>query len=479
MRARVSLDFLTRNYEGAKTGRGIEGWTALSTDANAEIGIAAIKLRNRARDLVRNNAFASKAVSTLAGNIIGTGIKPRAKSDKSQNKEKNNKKEKVEKLWKTFVKECDADGRTDFYGLQTLIVRSIIESGEVLVVIKHTTKEDHTIPLSLNVMESDHLDLSHDKELTGNGGFIQQGIEFDKNGKRIAYWLFPKHPGSMLFSQQNSVRIPAKQVLHLFDRLRPGQMRGVSWFAPALIRMQDIDDYDTAERMRKKIETCFVAFVLNSPEGEYFGKTNKDETLKLREKFKPGMIEYLPPGVDVKFGQPSATSGYSEYMRVQLHAVAAAIGLTYELLTGDLSQVNYSSIRAGLLEFRRRIIQLQQQMLIPGLCRPVWNMFVETAQAIGELPPDEIKAEWTTPRFEAVDPLKDTQADTMSVRAGFMTQKEAIARQGYDPSDTLQEISETNTELDSLGIILDTDPRKTAKTGLFQIEKEEKDAVSK
>jgi lambda family phage portal protein len=152
-------------------------------------------------------------------------------------------------------------------------------------------------------------------------------------------------------------------------------------------------------------------------------------------------------------------------MRVQLHAVAAGVGLTYELLTGDLSQVNYSSIRAGLIEFRRRMEALQWQLLVPGLCRPVWQRFVTTAQAAGMLPAGMIDAEWTAPRFEAVDPLKDIQADVLAVRAGVMTLKEAIARQGYDPAQVLAEIAATNTELDAAGIVLDTDPRRATRTG--------------
>ena len=141
------------------------------------------------------------------------------------------------------------------------------------------------------------------------------------------------------------------------------------------------------------------------------------------------------------------------------------MGLTYELLTGDLSQVNYSSIRAGLIEFRRRIEALQWQLLIPGLCQPVWRRFVAVGQATGALPPGLIGAEWTAPRFEAVDPLKDVQADILAVRAGLMTLKEAIARQGYDPASVLTEIGLTNAELDRLGITLDTDPRKATRTG--------------
>lgn len=177
------------------------------------------------------------------------------------------------------------------------------------------------------------------------------------------------------------------------------------------------------------------------------------------------MIEYLEPGQEVSFASPAHAGGYAEYMRMQLHAVAAGLGLTYELLTGDLSQVNYSSIRAGLIEFRRRMEALQWQLLVPGLCRPVWRQFVAAAQAAGRLPPGEIEAEWTAPRFEAVDPLKDIQADILAVRAGVMTLKEAIARQGYEPAQVLAEIAAVNAELDSFGLVLDTDPRRSTRNG--------------
>jgi lambda family phage portal protein len=254
-------------------------------------------------------------------------------------------------------------------------------------------------------------------------------------------------------------------VLHLFDRLRPGQVRGVPWFAPVILKLRDLDEYDDAELVRKKIEACFAAFVTGADDEETLGAAASDAEGRRVESFEPGMIEYLAPGKDVKFATPSHAGGYAEYMRVQLHAIAAGVGLTYELLTGDLSQVNYSSIRAGLLEFRRRMEALQWQLLVPGLCRPVWQRFVATAQAIGALPAGTIEAEWTAPRFEAVDPLKDIQADILAVRAGLMTLKEAIARQGYDPAHVLAEIGATNAELDALGIVLDTDPRKATKTG--------------
>ncbi|MEO5376019.1 MAG: phage portal protein [Alphaproteobacteria bacterium] len=459
VRARVATDALTRRYEGAAVGRRTEGWVASGTDANAEVGPALSRLRDRARDLVRNNAYAAKAVTALATNLIGTGIIPRARADDPALAEA------ADVLWSRFVRECDAGGHTDFFGLQTLIARTMVESGECLVRLRRRqTGNDLVVPFQIQVLEPDHLDSGRDAELS-DGRYIRHGIEFDPLGAPAAYWLFPRHPGDCWFGGGTSVRVPAGDVLHVYDMLRPGQFRGVTWFAPALMKLRDLDDFDEAELVRKKIEACFCAFVFGGDTEETIADASTDDQGKRIERFRPGMITYLPPGRDVRFGQPSSSPGYAECARVQLHAVAAALGLTYELLTGDLSQVNYSSIRAGLLEFRRRIEQLQWNVLVPGLCRPVWRRFVDTAQAAGVLGPGEIDAEWTPPRFEAVDPLKDVQADILAVRAGFMTMKEAIARQGYDPAAVLAEIAATFAEIDRLGIVLDTDPRKSTRTG--------------
>jgi lambda family phage portal protein len=459
LRQRQALQLMQRSYEGAKAGRRTDGWVTAGTGANAEIGPASSRLRARSRDLVRNNPYAAKAVNALVSNLVGTGIVPRARAKRSAIAKA------ADQLWLQFAASCDAEGLTDFGGLQALIVRSLVESGEVLVRFRERRMEDGlAVPLQLQLLEPDHLDSAKTEELS-NGGYILQGIEFDALGRRRAYWLFPSHPGENRGRSLVSRPVPARQVLHLFERLRPGQGRGVSWFAPVILKLRDLDDYDDAELMRKKIEACFAAFVTGAQDEETLGKPSTGMSGDRVESFEPGMIEYLEPGKDVKFASPSANSDYADYMRMQLHAVAAGVGLTYELLTGDLSQVNYSSIRAGLIEFRRRMEALQWQLIVPGLCQPVWSRFVELAQAAGQLPEGEITSEWTAPRFEAVDPLKDIQADVLAVRAGVMTLKEAIARQGYDPAQVLAEIAATNAELDAAGITLDTDPRRSTKTG--------------
>ncbi|MEO5333981.1 MAG: phage portal protein [Magnetococcus sp. YQC-5] len=461
---RNALQTLRRGYEGAKIGRLTNGWNTSPTDANAEIYAATVQLRNRARDLVRNNCYAAKTVMVHASSMIGSGITPRIKA-KTQELD-----DLVSGLWDEFSENCDADGRTTFYGIQYLMVRSMVESGECLLqFVRQPVSLGLKIPLQLRVVECDHLDRSRDRTMP-DGSFIFQGIEFNPQGVRVAYWIFPRHPGSIRMGAfQMSVRIPASEVLHLYDRLRPGQNRGVTWFAPVLLRMRDLDDYDLSELIRKKMESAYTAIVTGAvaPEGTGDDLDPKGKTI---EELEPGTVEYLKPGEDIRFGNPAQVSGYAEYHGLHNHAVAAGLGLTYELMTGDLPRVNYSSIRAGLLEFRRRVDATQKHVLIPQICQPVWNQFMVTAQAAGLIGNVTIRLQWTPPRFESVDPVKDIIAEKLAVRAGMMSPQTAISRQGYDPDVVMAEFKEMYAIWDAFGITVDVDARLTTLNGQQKVE---------
>lgn len=154
----------TRAYEGAKTGRRTSGWTTGGTSANAEINTSLSALRNRSRDLRRNNAYAAKALSSRVANLIGTGIVAKFSDDTAQ------------ALWKQFVRECDADGQHDLYGLQKLAAETMEESGEVLIRLRWRRPEDGlAVPLQLQVLEPDYIDTMKIGDLP-NGGWIINGI---------------------------------------------------------------------------------------------------------------------------------------------------------------------------------------------------------------------------------------------------------------------------------------------------------------
>ena len=371
---------MQRAYEGAKTGRRTDGWVTAGSGANAEIAPALVQACASDRAIWCATILMPPR-RCMRWSAIWWG---RGSFRGRERSEVRLRRRQISCGW-SLRANCDADGLTDFGGLQALVVRTMAESGEVLIRLRDRRMEDGLpVPLQLQVLEPDHLDSLKSGELP-DGGFIVQGIEFDALGRRRAYWLFPTHPGDSRGRSLVSKPVPAAQVLHLYERLRPGQVRGVPWFAPVILKLRDLDDYDDAELMRKKIEACFAAFVTGAQDEDTLGKANINAAGDRIEAFEPGMIEYLEPGKDVKFATPSANGGYAEYMRLQLHAVAAGVGLTYELLTGDLSQVNYSSIRAGLIEFRRRMEALQWQVIVPGLCQPVWSRFVTLGASRGQI----------------------------------------------------------------------------------------------
>jgi lambda family phage portal protein len=336
------------------------------------------------------------------------------------------------------------------------------------------------IPLQVQLYEADHLDVSKD-EARGDA-VIRQGIEYDHIGRRVAYWMFPEHPGDTGVSRSfthrmESVRIPAGQVSHLFERQRV-QSRGVPWGAAAMRAMRDFDDWSDAERLRKKLEACVVAIVSGADEDsqEQVAPTVVDAKGEIVEQFRPGMVAIARGGKKVDFNSPSAASGAAEWVRVQEHLIASGWRVPYELLTGDLSQVNYSSYRAGSIEFRRDVDAKQWQIVIPLVCQPIWDWFVEAGFLAGRWRVTRAKVEWEPPAFEEVDRLKEYAADLIEVRSGFTTLARQIGKRGYDIRSTLQERAEENAELDRLGLVLDSDPRKVTKAGGAQANDKSGDA---
>lgn len=466
---RASLASMRRLYDGAQGGRLTENWRGGKTAADSEIAMAGGPLRERMRDLVRNNPLAAQAVQVLVNNLVGPGIRPRAKSgNKARDK-------KVDKLWDQWSRRCDAHGHTDFHGLLALAVREMIEGGDVFAlrrVLPRSRRRGGMVPLEVELFEADHLDDSRMVLSSAEGRNIRQGIEYDAGGRRRAYWMFPEHPGddtAMWRSLQKSVRVPADDVAHLFERQRV-QSRGVPWGTPAMIALRDHGDWQLAEMVRKKTEACLVGVVLGE-DGN--GESNvapvvEDADGNPVEQFRPGMIAYARDGKDIKFNQPSHHGGVAEWNRVQMHIIAAGFRVPYSLMTGDLSQANFSSNRAGLNEFRRMVDQVQWQIIIPMFCERIWDWFCDAAFVAGLIETADVPVEWAPPKFESVNPKQDAETDLIEVRAGFASRSQMIAKRGYDPRQLEEEVAQDNAESDRLSLIFDSDPRKTSRQGLSQ-----------
>jgi lambda family phage portal protein len=270
-------------------------------------------------------------------------------------------------------------------------------------------------------------------------------------------------------SWQNSDFIPARDVLHLFRKRRPGQLRDVSWLAPVLLRLRDLGDYEAALLMKAKIEACLAAVVTEEGEDTLTGPAAnllRDAQGRAVESFEPGMILYRRGMGSVEVVNPSGGGSHTAFARRALEAAAVGAGLTYDQVSGDLPQANYSSLRAGKIEFRRLCEQVQYGMLIPMLVRPIAERFHTQGALLGLWGTDmPDRVSHVPPAHEMIDPLKDTTALIAQVRAGFTPQSEATGAFGYDFRQAVEEIRKANAELDAAGISLDTDPRRVAKSG--------------
>ena len=459
-------------YEGTGGGRRALAWMPSNPGAVAALSLAQDELRAKSRDLVRRNAWAAAGIEAFVANAIGTGIKPQSMVQDQTTREA------IHSLWWDWCEQADAAGLTDFYGLQALATRAMLEGGEALIRLRYRRTEDGLpVALQIQVLEAEHLPTTMNRDLPG-GNVIRAGIEFDRLGRRVAYHLYRSHPNDGLLAPMSSsagggamdtVRVDASEVIHLFRPLRPGQIRGEPWLTRALVKLNELDQYDDAELVRKKTAAMFAGFITRlAPEDNLMGESAADANGVALAGLEPGTLQILEPGEDIKFSAPADVgSSYAEFMRQQFRAVAAAMGITYEMLTGDLTQVNYSSIRAGLLEFRRRCEALQHGVIVHQLCRPIWRAWMDQAVLEGALDlPGYRKdrrthqaAKWIPQGWSWVDPQKEFNAMKLAIRAGLMSRSEAISGNGYDAEDVDREIAADNARADALGLVFDSDAR--------------------
>lgn len=470
-------------HEAAGRSRRSMAWMPGNPGAISALMATGHELRAKSRDLVRRNAWAQAGIEAFVANAIGTGIKPQSMAQDIS--DADGFRTRVHALWWEWVAEADATGLTDFYGLQALACRSMLEGGECFIRMRPRRPQDGLcVPLQLQILEAEHCPFTLNTQ-TEAGNVIRAGIEFDGMGRRVAYHLTRIHPedgalspmsGQGGMAMADTMRVPADEIVHLFRPLRPGQIRGEPWLARALVKLNELDQYDDAELVRKKTAAMFAGFITRqSPEDNLLGEGEADGNGIALAGLEPGTLQVLEPGEDVKFSDPADVGGsYGEFLRTQFRAVAAAIGITYEQLTGDLSGVNYSSIRAGLLEFCRRCEMLQHGVIVHQLCRPVWRAWMTQAVLAGSLDAPDFKrharrylaVKWIPQGWQWVDPEKEFKAVVLAIRAGLMSRSEAISSFGYDAETIDREIAVDNARADSLGLVFDSDPRKVAKTGV-------------
>ncbi len=444
-----------RVYDSASRSARFATWNPQPVDPVAALEGSLSVLRARSRDLARNNPYAASAIDVLVSNIVGCGIKPQIRYSDADIKEK------VRQLWNIWVDYCDYSGVYDFYGIQSLVVRSMIEGGEVFVRFIY---DGDPIPLQLQVIEAEQVPVELNSFLS-SGNKVRCGIEFDAGGRRVAYHVYDSHPAEG-YKTYKTVRIPAGDMLHIYHMKRPGQIRGEPWLVKSMLKLYELDQYEDAELVRKKISAMFAGFIIKGGDDQIFEEKNVDG--KTTFSLEPGTIQELPFGTDIKFSEPADVgTNYSAFVKHQLRAVAASLGVTYEQLSGDLSDVNYSSIRAGLVEFRRKSEAIQDHVVIFQLCQQVWKKFLDQSVLAGLLDIKDYsqnkykywQVKWIPHGWQWIDPFKEVTAMKVAIRSGLMSRAQVISSNGYDIEEVDMEVAESNKRVDELGLVYDSDAR--------------------
>lgn len=458
------------SYEGAGEGRRAKGWDAPEAALNAVAIPALPNLRRRSRAAVRNDPYAFSAIDRRVSSLIGSGITPRARiSDPAIRSALN-------RLWEDWTDESDADERTDFYGQQALIARMVEESGECFVRLRQRRREDGlAVPLQLQVLAPEFVPLDRNFT-TRRGNAVRAGIEFDLVGKRVAYWMYKSHPGDSraVGATYNELhRVPADQVLHIFEPLEGGQLRGVPRLTPVLLRLKSLDNYDDAVLFRQEVSNLFAGFI-KKPRSD--GPPALDPLTGLpvvadrdgtpMVGLEPGTVQELLDGEEIEFSDPpDAGNTYVDFMRQQLQAVAAGVGLPYELLTGDMADISDRVLRVLLNEFRRRIEQLQFSVYVFQLCRPVRSAWLDAAWLSGaiSLPDyqarrrDYLRTRWVPQGWAYIHPVQDVQGKLMEIGGGLASRSEHVLRTGYDAEVIDQENADDNARAQRLRLDYTTD----------------------
>ena len=458
-------------FQGAMGGRLNADWVASNTSIDSEIWGSLRQLRARSRQLVRDSDYAKSALRAIALNTVGNGIPFQAQVKRQRgNKLDTAINDQIETLWSKWTRAsyCHTAGKLCFSDIERVAIRAVAQDGEVFIRLIKQPFADSPVPLALEVLEADWIDDRMTGRVAENGNEIRMGIEVDRWQRPVAYWFLPHHPGDYLVANAeqarmgNPVRVPAEEVLHLFQSDRPGQTRGYPMFASCLKNLHQLEGFQEAEVVRARASSSLMGFI-TSPEGELIG--NDLEAGERVTDWSPGKWMYLQPGENVTvpdLGSPDTQ--FESFLRAMLRSVAAGTGVSFESISKDFTTTNYSSSRLSLLEERDHWRVLQRWM-IENFHQRIYEAWLDLAVLSGainlplyETDPDRYRnVRWMPRGWSWVDPQKEITALREAEKAGYITKTQIIAENGGDIEELLNQRRQELDSIADLQLSFDTD----------------------
>lgn len=441
-------------FDAGGRGRLNQGWNpSASPNEQQKRGERAL-IRARAQDLEHNSDIAGGILQAFERNVTGTGIMLQAKIPHNVlGNAAGEINQKIESLWKEYCKaeNIDITATQSLEEMADMIIRRYYVDGGICIVKVYVKGGDY--PFKLQIRSVDELNTLVQP---AEGKRIVEGVELDDFNRPVAYH-FKKASDGYFLNPAETVRIPAKDVIFLYKKTDPRQVREVSQLVTALPRIKDANQFIEAVSIKERVLACMSVFIKKGTPSGSVGRGVRSgggqEIDYSGVSLSPGMIGELNPGDEVQTVIPAGqASNTKEFITTLVRMIAAGLGLSYEAVSRDLSQVNYSSARQGLIEDRKLYKKLQK-MIIDRVLRPVYLEFLETMYLTGKLDlpgyaQDRSKYTahvWVPPGSTWIDPLKEANANKAALESNQDTLARICAERGEDWRDVvLQRAAEIN-----------------------------------
>ena len=435
-----------RNYAAARVGRLFGDFIQSGNSADSELRFTLEVMRNRSRELVRDNEFARRYMNLLKTNVVGDHgfhLQVKARNDDGS---------------------PTADGRLSWYDCQRIVIESLARDGEVF--IRKLQGGKYRDGFALQFLESDLID-EKKNEKTQNGNQIRMGVELDKAHRPVAYHVLTSHPGDAFYynlESRKTVRIPADEIIHIFMPNRTHQTRGEPFMVAAMSALKMLHAYREAEVIAARVGASKMG-IITSPSGDDFvGEGYENEHQPIID-VEPGSFQQLGPGYDMKMFDPNhPNTGYAEFESAMLRGIASGLNVSYASLSNDLSSVNYSSIRQGALDERDGYRALHMFM-IEHFLEPVFRSWLSSAMDFGGIPLPSAKYDKFSDNvsfrgrgWNWVDPLKEINAAVVGLQNGVLSMQDVAANYGRDVEETFSQIARDKEMAQQFGLAMAFEP---------------------
>lgn len=450
-----------RAFEAGQANRLAKDWSRTENLLNQDLRVYLPALRARSRDLIKNSGFAARFIHMTQTNVVGSeGVQLQMRVTEPDNKgglkadDEANK--MIEAAWDEWCRpeNCTVHGRYSCIDVQTMAVGA--EEGDGEFFLRHIFNAKNRFGYSVQIIDAALLDEQKQQERGPGINRITMGIEQDDYDKPLAYWFKKRGLYNDTFER---VRVPAEEIIHFFVPRSVDQARGYPAMTPVMGNLRQLKAYYEAEIVAARMGAAKAGFFTSKTGEEYTGKTNEEAGGRSME-VEPGVFEELPEGMDFKpFDPTHPTTAFSDFVKAMKRDFASGVNRGYNAMANDYESVNFSSLRASVLEDRESY-KVLQRLLIQQVLGPVFKEWLGMALLKRAIPLPLAKfdkynqAIWHGRRWGWVDPLKDIQATQAALESGLTTHSRVLAEAGEDLDETWDELSKEKKEAAALGLEL-------------------------